>query len=82
MAEAQGMRVAAAIAAEVRGDPPPPPYGGHGACFLELGSGEAAMLRGDFFAEAGPEVRILDSSPQHAEEKRRFERERLAEWFA
>ena len=81
IAERQGLRVAAAIAAELSGGEPPPPFDGHGMCFLEMGSGEAALIEGDFFAEGEPDVRVVHGSAEHAREKRAFEAERLAAWF-
>jgi sulfide:quinone oxidoreductase len=81
IAERQGLRVAAAIAAELSGGEPPPPFDGHGMCFLEMGSGEAALIEGDFFAEGEPDVRVVEGSAEHAREKREFEAERLAAWF-
>jgi sulfide:quinone oxidoreductase len=81
IAERQGLRVAAAIAAEVSEGEPPPPFDGHGMCFLEMGSGEAALIEGDFFAEGEPDVRVVEGSAAHAREKREFEAERLAAWF-
>jgi sulfide:quinone oxidoreductase len=80
-AEAEGRLVAAAIAAQVTGGDPPPPYDGVGACFLETSPEEAALVEGDFFAEPAPRVRILQPSPEHARAKRRFEAERLERWF-
>jgi sulfide:quinone oxidoreductase len=81
IAERQGIRVAAAIAAELSGGEPPPPFDGHGMCFLEMGSGEAALIEGDFFAEGEPDVHVVEGSAAHAKEKRDFEAERLAAWF-
>jgi len=73
--------VAAAIAAEVRADGPPPPFDGHGICFIEMGKSQAALVDGAFFAEPEPRVVLKEPSSLHAEEKRRFEAERLERWF-
>jgi sulfide:quinone oxidoreductase len=81
IAETQGTRVAAAIATELRGEPPPDPFDGRGFCFLETGLGESALIEGDFYAEPEPAVRTSDVSTAHHEEKVAFERERLARWF-
>jgi sulfide:quinone oxidoreductase len=80
-AEAHGERVAAAIAAQLLGGAEPPPFDGRGACFLELGSGRATLVEGDFFATPAPDVRVGEPSTAYLEEKRRFESERLARWF-
>ena len=81
MAELEGERVAAAIAAQVRGETAPPPFDGRGFCFLETGKTAAARIEGDFFAEPEPAVAIQDVAEVHKEEKRRFESERLERWF-
>ena len=81
IAELEGLRVAAAIAADVRSAPPPPPFDGRGMCFIEMGKAQAALVEGAFFAEPEPQVVLAEPSPLHAEEKRRFEAERLERWF-
>jgi sulfide:quinone oxidoreductase len=81
IAELEGLRVAAAIAAEVQGGSQPPPFDGTGICFLEMGKSQAALVDGAFFAEPEPLVVLAEPSPVHAEEKRRFEAERLERWF-
>lgn len=82
IAEHEGRRVAAAIAARIRSGPSPPPFDGRGYCFVEVGSSAAALVEGDFFAEPAPRVVLTDVSAAHAERKRRFEAERLQRWFA
>ncbi len=81
MAELQGQVVAAAIAADVLGEDPPAPFDGQGFCFMEMGKTSATLIEGDFFAEPEPRVRLGDVSSTHAEEKHRFEAERLERWF-
>lgn len=81
IAELQGMRVAAAIAADLHGIAAPPPFEGRGFCFVELGTGTAALVEGDFYATPEPRVSIAEPDPAHAAEKRRFESERLERWF-
>jgi sulfide:quinone oxidoreductase len=81
MAELEGLRVAAAIAASVRGQAPPPDFDGRGYCFLEMGKQAAALIEGNFFAEPEPAIALGEVSAQHAAEKRSFESERLARWF-
>ena len=80
MAERQGERVAADIAAELTGEPPPPLYAGEGHCYVEMGGGVALVGRGDFFAEP-PRMEFTDAGAQYLESKRAFERERLTRWF-
>jgi sulfide:quinone oxidoreductase len=81
IAELEGLRVAAAIAAEETGAAEPPPFDGHGRCFVELGTGEASLVDGDFYAEPEPRVVLAEPSAANADEKRRFEAERLERWF-
>jgi len=81
IAELEGVRVAAAIAADVKGDPAPPPFDGHGYCFIEMGAASAAVVDGDFYAVPEPRVSIADPDAAHAAEKRLFETERLERWF-
>ena len=80
-AEVAGMHVAATLAADILGQPPPPPFDGHGYCFLETGKTTAARIDGEFFATPVPRVSIGDISTAHADDKHRFESERLARWF-
>lgn len=39
------------------------------------------MIEGEFFATPELRVRLGDVSPQNAEDKHRFEAERLKRWF-
>jgi sulfide:quinone oxidoreductase len=80
-AEAEGKHVASSIAAEIAGTPAPPPYDGQGYCFIEMGKQQATMVEGDFFASPEPLIRLREPSTANAEEKRRFESERLTLWF-
>jgi sulfide:quinone oxidoreductase len=81
MAEAEGTRVARAIAAELRGEPEPPLFDGSGYCPVELGPGSAALVQGQWYAEPEPVVTISGVSPAHAEDKLAFETEHLTRWF-
>ena len=81
MAEAQGTRVARAIAAELRGEPEPPLFDGSGYCPVELGPGSAALVQGNWYAEPEPVVTISGVSSAHAADKLAFEAEHLERWF-
>lgn len=81
MAELEGQRVAAAIAADVRGEAPPAAFDGQGFCFMETSKTTAALIQGEFFAEPEPRVVLAESSAENAERKHDFEAERLARWF-
>jgi len=69
------------IAAELRGGPSPPPFDGRGYCFIEMGKARASLVEGEFFAEPEPKVTLREPSAGKAEEKHRFEAERLERWF-
>jgi len=81
MAEFEGARVAAAIAADLQGGELPPPFDGTGACFIELGPATAALVHGNWYATPEPQVSIAEPDAAHAAEKRMFESERLERWF-
>jgi sulfide:quinone oxidoreductase len=79
-AEREGETVAARIAATFRGDSPTASFDGRGACFMELGDGEASTISGDFFADP-PIVTLSPPSVEQRAAKERFEMDRLAGWF-
>jgi sulfide:quinone oxidoreductase len=79
-AQHEGEVVAARIASTLRGEPATETFDGSGACFLEMGGGEASAVSGDFFADP-PAVELTAPSRAQREEKERFEAERLAAWF-
>jgi sulfide:quinone oxidoreductase len=80
-AQLEGDHVAATIAAECGVGAPPADFEGRGYCFIEMGKAAATRVEGNFFARPEPEVHVGDVSPAHADEKRRFEAERLERWF-
>jgi hypothetical protein len=81
MAELEGTRVAAAIAADLQGGEMPPAFDGAGACFIEMGPTSAALVHGNWYATPEPQVSIAEPDAAHAAEKRAFESERLERWF-
>jgi sulfide:quinone oxidoreductase len=81
LAEAEGRVVAERVAAHLAGLEPEATFDGRGACYLEVGGGEAMMVQGLFLEEPGPVVELVGPSPRLLEEKRRYERERLQAWF-
>ncbi len=80
-AEAMGETVADRIAATFAGLEPEATFKGEGGCYLEVGMGQAMMVRGRFMAQPQPEVELIESSPQLLEQKRAFEAQRLQTWF-
>ena len=81
IAELEGARVGAAIAAQLHGASEPAPFSGDGMCFIETGHGTAALVDGHFFAEPEPDVRVRPPSAEIAAAKRSFESDRLTRWF-
>lgn len=79
-AEKEGETVAARIAAQLRGEAPTATFDGRGACFAEMGGGEASTVSGDFFANP-PAAEFSAPSSELRAAKERFEMDRLARWF-
>ena len=80
-AEGMGETVAERIAATLAGKEPEAEFQGEGGCYLEVGSGQAMMVKGHFMAVPEPEISLTDASEGYLEEKRSFERQRLQTWF-
>jgi sulfide:quinone oxidoreductase len=80
-AEAMGETVADRVASTFAGQEPEAIFTGEGGCYLEVGAGQAMMVKGHFLAEPEPEVILTEASPQYLEEKRTFETKRLETWF-
>ncbi len=81
LAEAEGRVVAERIAATLNDIRPEAEFDGQGACYLEIGGGEAMMVRGRFLAEPAPEVELVGPSAELLAEKGEYERDRLQAWF-
>jgi sulfide:quinone oxidoreductase len=79
-AQKEGEVVAARIAAALRGETPIATFDGQGACFIEMGNGEASTIAGDFFGDP-PSVALSVPDAEQRAAKERFEMERLAHWF-
>jgi len=79
-AEQQGHVVAARIAARLAGDEPQATFAGEAFCYLETGSGKAAIASGAFMADPVA-VSISEPTPEALAEKHEFERSRLTSWF-
>jgi len=80
-AEAMGETVADRIAAGFNGQEPESTFSGEGGCYLEVGGGQAMMVKGHFLAVPVPEVTLTEASTQYLEEKSAFESQRLQTWF-
>lgn len=79
-AEAQGEIVAQRLAAELSNGESEAAFSGEGVCFVEVGRGQAAAVRGTFLADP-PRIEFEAPSGALRPEKLAFERERLARWF-
>ena len=80
-AEAQGLVVAERIASKLAGEAATATFDGEGSCFLEVGGGKAMLVHGNFLAEPGPAVELLEPSEAHYQAKLEFETKRLEAWF-
>jgi len=73
--------VARNVAAEIKGGEGLWAFGGEGGCFLETGYGKAAKVKGNFYAEPDPEVRMRQPSLLWRWEKEGSIRTWLWRWF-
>jgi sulfide:quinone oxidoreductase len=80
-AEAMGETAADHIVAMLAGQEPEAAFEGQGGCYLEVGGGQAMVVRGHFMAVPQPEIELSEASEQYLEEKRAFEERRLQSWF-
>jgi sulfide:quinone oxidoreductase len=80
-AEAMGETAADRIAATFTEQEPEATFSGEGGCYLEVGSGQAMMVKGHFLAVPEPEIALTEASSQNLEEKHSFESGRLKTWF-
>ncbi len=80
-AENEGRVVASRIASRFAGIDPNASFDGQGACFLEVGGGEAMIVRGDFLADPAPAVELTAPSAENLATKAAFEQDLLNVWF-
>ena len=73
--------VARNIAAEIEESKPSHAFKGQGYCFLEMGRGQAGFAGGNFYAEAGPQIRMRRPGFHWHWGKVLFERWWLSRWF-
>jgi len=72
---------AARIAARFAGRQPEATFAGNGHCYLEVGRGEAMVVRGGFLERPAPAIELFGPSPDYLREKYEFERQRLEGWL-
>ena len=80
-AEGAARVVAASLIATLRGDEPPEPYDGRGACYIEFGGGRVGRVDVDFFSGARPTGMFQEPSTTLVREKQEFGSSRRARWF-
>ncbi len=79
-AETQALALASQITAEITGEPVFP-YSGRGACFVDVGGGQAAAAEAELLHPDGPRFVLKPPSRAGLLAKKRFETERLRKWF-
>ena len=80
-AHAQAEVVARNIARVIAGRAPAERFDGHGACFIETGSGLAGFGAGDFYAEPRPAVHMRPPSRYWHAGKVLFEKQVMWQWL-
>jgi sulfide:quinone oxidoreductase len=80
-AHGQAEVVAINIAANIKGRGKMKEWDGQGSCFLEVGGGQSAFVKGNFFAEPKPEIEFhMPGRVWHAQ-KVIFEKYWMRHWF-
>jgi sulfide:quinone oxidoreductase len=79
-AEGAGRAVAKRLIAEIRGDSPPEPYRGAGACYVEFGGGRVGRVNINI-VDGKPTGTFSAPSTELAADKNEFGATRRARWF-
>lgn len=66
---------------DIMGKGEPRQFDGHGACFIETGSGKAGLGRGNFYAEPAPQMKLYKPGYLMHLGKVAFEKFWLFKWF-
>jgi len=80
-AEGAARRVAASVAATLRGDEQPDGYPGLGSCYIEFGAGRVGRVDVDFLSGPKPTGEFVAPSAALVAEKHHFGASRSARWF-
>ena len=80
-AEGEGLTVAKNIISKIQSKEELTLFDGKGGCFIESGRDTASLIQVDMFAESGPSSQLTDSTPEHLNAKKQFEKERLSKWL-
>ncbi|MBI4243201.1 MAG: NAD(P)/FAD-dependent oxidoreductase [Planctomycetes bacterium] len=62
VAKLEAIAVADNIASNILGKPPKSSYDGSSVCFVETGEGRAGLIKGNFYAEPAPKVKLKEPS--------------------
>jgi sulfide:quinone oxidoreductase len=81
IAESEASTVADVLLARLNGGPPPPPFAGEVACYVEMGDGAIGKVNVNFLSGPAPVASFTPPSIEGAEEKRRFAADRRRRWF-
>jgi sulfide:quinone oxidoreductase len=80
-AEGAARVVAAAIVAQLRGEPSPEAYTGSGSCYVEFGHGQVGRVDVDFLSGPKPTGTFQAPSEALVAEKANFGSSRAHRWF-
>jgi sulfide:quinone oxidoreductase len=81
LAEEEAKVVARNIVLDIHGGGMREEFGGLGVCFVEVGGGQATMVRGAFLSEPMPRIMLDAPSAGTLELKEQFEAQHLSAWF-
>lgn len=76
-----GLVVARRVADELAGRQPTATFDGAGACFVELGDGQAAYATGRFYGDAGPQIHLRRPGRRWHAAKVAFEQYWMRRWL-
>jgi sulfide:quinone oxidoreductase len=81
VAEGEASTVADVLTARIAGGPPPAPYAGEVACYIEMGDDTIGKVDVNFLSGAAPVAAFTPPSLATAGDKREFAATRRARWF-
>ena len=82
LAEEEAKVVANNIATSILGRGTTQRFEGKGVCFMEVGGGKAALVKGDFLFEPSPKIEVSQPSSEGLQAKKEFESTRIGTWFS
>jgi sulfide:quinone oxidoreductase len=81
IAEGEASTVADVLIARIAGGPPPVPYPGEGACYIEMGDDIVGKVNFNFLSGPAPTALFIPPSAEAADDKHRFAAVRRDRWF-